>query len=81
MGIGSVDPNFGGNRYGHTAVLGLAVKIAKEFDTDVHFEIVNGNHQALESAKRGSLHLIDTQSWVSARRKKKSAKYPLWGNL
>lgn len=81
MGVGQVDSNFGGQRYGHTAIAGLAVKIAKDFDTDVHFEIVNGNLQAEKSARLSNLPLIDTQSWISAKRRERLWKAPLWGHL
>lgn len=81
MGVGQVDSNYEGNLYGHLAVIALAVKIAKDFNTDVHFEIVNGNTGAEQSAKRSELTLIDTQSWVSLRKREKLAKAPLWGHL
>lgn len=82
MGVGRVDTNFGGNLYGHIAISALAVKIANDFDTDVHFEIVNGNLLAEKSARRANLPLIDTQSWVLAKRRKRlSAAIPMWGHL
>jgi hypothetical protein len=81
MGVGQVDMRFGGNRYGHIAISALAVKIAKDFDTDVHFEIVNGNLQAEKSARLANLPIIDTQSWILAKRRKRLLTVPMWGHL
>lgn len=81
MGVGQVDSNFEGNSYGHIAITALAIKIAKDFDTDVHFEIVNGNLRAEKSARLSNLPLIDTQCWVSARRLNKLLSNPMWGHL
>lgn len=81
MGVGQVDLNNQGNNYGHLAIIGLAVKIAKDFNTDVHFEIVCGNDGAERSAHRSELEIIDTQSWVSAKKRPKLCTAPLWGHL
>lgn len=80
MGIGQVDSYFSGNRYGHSAVLALASKIAKDFDTDVHFEIRNSNVRAEKSAKASQVQVINTQSWIAIRRKKPDSA-PMWGHL
>lgn len=81
MGVGQVDGNHQGKLYGHLAVLGLAVKIAKDFNTDVHFEIVNGNVGAERSVQRTELEIIDTQSWVSVKKRTKLSAAPMWGHL
>lgn len=80
MGVGQADSNFSGNLYGHTAIVALAEKIAKECGTDVHFEIRNGNSRAEKSARMSQLQMIDTQSWISIRRKKLE-EIPMWGHL
>lgn len=81
MGVGQVDPDHEGNLFGHLTVLAMAVKRAKDYNTDVHFEIVNGNDRAEQSARRSELQLIDTQSWISVQKKKKRENVPLWGHL
>ena len=80
MGVGQADSNFSGNLYGHTVIIALAEKIAKESDADVHFEIRNGNSRAEKSARMSQLQMIDTQSWISIRRKKLE-EIPMWGHL
>lgn len=80
MGVGQVDPNFSGNLYGQLAVIALAVKIAKDCNTDVHFEIRNGNLGAQKQAGMAQLQIIDTQSWINIRKKKQEA-IPMWGHL
>jgi hypothetical protein len=81
MGVGSVDKRFSGNRFGHVAITALAVKIAKDYDTDVFFEIVHGNTLARSLAESVKLHVIDTQSWVIARRIKKWSPTSVWGHM
>lgn len=81
MGIGSVDFNFRGNRYGIKAIISLAKKIATDYDSDVHFEIVNGNRKVEKSAKEGGLEMIDTQSWILAKKKEKLLSAPMFGHL
>lgn len=81
MGIGQVDSNYEGNIYGRIAVLALAVKIAKEYDTDVHFEVVHGNYKAEASARLSGFEIIDTQSWIAVQKRKKRESAPLWGHL
>lgn len=80
LGIGQVDSGFVGNFFGHIAVIALAVKVAKDYDTDIHFEIRNNNYEALKSAKNSQLQIVDTQSWISVRRKRLETK-PMWGHL
>lgn len=81
MGVGQVDSSHSGNLYGHLAVIAMAAKLAKDFDADVTFEIVNGNHGAERSAQRSELLLVDSQSWISVRKRKKREVAPLWGHL
>lgn len=81
MGVGQVDSDYGGNLYGHTVVVALAEKIATERNSDVHFEIVHGNFGAEQSAKRSELKMIDTQSWISVKKRRKLQAAPLWGHL
>lgn len=81
MGVGQSDPSFAGNRLGHLAVLALAVKIANEFDSDVHFEVVHGNSGAEKSVRLSDLTLVDTQSWINVKKREKLRSLPMWGHL
>lgn len=82
MGVESVDTNFKGNRYGHLVILALAVKIAKDYDTDIHFEVVHGNLQATKLATSSTdVKIIDTQSWILAKRRENVSSYPMFGHL
>ncbi|CRL01454.1 CLUMA_CG014315, isoform A [Clunio marinus] len=82
MGVGQVDSNHCGNAYGRVAIFGLAKKIAQDFNSDVHFEILHGNTlvQAIIE-KAFYLHLIDTQSWILTKKKMKVKYAPMWGHL
>lgn len=81
MGVGSVDSTFAGNKFGLTAIMALAIKIAKEFDTDAHFEVVHANFRAFEMAIAVDFPIIDTQSWVLAKRRRKLDSFPMFGHL
>lgn len=81
MGVGQVDESNQGNFYGHIAVAALSLEIAKNYNSDVHFEIVHGNFGAEKSARLNELQLIDTQSWISVRKRNKLTAAPLWGHL
>lgn len=79
MSVGGIDNRFKGQVLGRYAILGLAKEICNQFDTDVFFEIVHGNELAVALSK--GFTIIDTQSWVSALRKKYLDKFPIWGHL
>lgn len=81
MGVGQVAENNQGNLFGHIAIFSLAAKIARDLNTDIHFEILHGNTGALRSARRSELEMIDTQSWISVKKRERLAAAPMWGHL